>query len=158
MATPRKPKRILPVSPLVSAHAYAKSKGVDAKVMRATLKRVGLAGRFDPDVADKLIADAQAARYQNENPANKESYAEGDRRQKWAKARQEELKLQKIEGALVLRSQVQAEVFDMIRRMRDRLVNIPSRVSGVLAAESDQARIYAYLTQEIQQACEDLSA
>jgi hypothetical protein len=149
---------VLPVSPLVSAHAYAKSKGIDATTMRLALKRVGIVGRFDPELADTLLDGAKAARYKNGEPGKEDSYAEADRRQKWAKARQEELKLQRVEGVLVLRSAVKKEEFDMGRRIRDKMENLPARLSGVLAAESDQARIFAYLTEEIHQALEEIAS
>lgn len=153
------PRKTITIQPLLmSAHGYAKSKGKDVPTMRKALKKVGLSGRFDPHEADKRLEEARKARFSKgtEEPSDT-SYAEADKRHKWAKAKQEELKLQKIEGTLVLRSDVKTEVFDMVRRMRDKMTNIPARVSGVLAAESDQARVFAYLSQEIQQALEDLS-
>jgi regulator of PEP synthase PpsR (kinase-PPPase family) len=144
---------------LVSAHKYAISKGADVQAMRRALKNVGLIGRFDPVEADKRLAEARMARFTNKDQKpSEDSYAEADRRQKWAKAKQEELKLQKIEGTLVLRSVVKTQVFDMIRRARDKMENIPARISGVLAVESDQARIFAYLSHEIHQALEDLAS
>ena len=148
----------LPKSPLVSCNYYAKSKGIDTKTMRRALKAVGLRGRIDPVEADKRLADAKSARTQSEGAGKEDSYAEADRRHKWAKAAQEELKLQKIQGTLVLRTAVKAQTFDMVRRSRDKLQNIPARLSGVLAAESDQARVFEILTREIHQALEDLAS
>lgn len=144
----------LPPSKLVSIARYARARGKDESQCRKELRAVGLRGRIDPDEADKLLS--LASRHAS-NTGAEESYAEADRRQKWAKAKQEELKLARIQGALVLRKSVEARVFENVRRSRDALLNLPARLSGVLAAESDQARIFIVLTQEIQQALEGLA-
>lgn len=68
-----------------------------------------------------------------------------------------ELRLQARSGELVLLSEVEKAVFASNRRARDRMQNIPARVSGILAAESDQAKIFAILTREIHEALEELS-
>jgi hypothetical protein len=43
------------------------------------------------------------------------------------------------------------------RRVRDQLQNTPSRLSGILAAENDQAVIFELLTREIAQPMEGLA-
>lgn len=158
------PPSSVPHKAKVSVNAYAKEKGIATKDMRRKLKMVGIWGRFDPVEADKRLMAAEKPRYQSdagkiggEDMSAENSYAEADRRQKWAKARQEELKLQKIQGMLVFRSAVDQEIFDMIRRARDKFLNIPARLAGILAAESDQARVFEVLTRELHQALEDLA-
>jgi hypothetical protein len=54
----------------------------------------------------------------------------------------------------VLRSEVEKMTFDLIRQTRDAMANIPARVSGILAATSDQSEVFRLLTQEIVQAME----
>lgn len=61
-------------------------------------------------------------------------------------------------GELVLRSVVNRTMFEMARRFRDRTLNVPARLSGILAAERDQARIFELFTEEIRQALEDLAS
>jgi len=68
-----------------------------------------------------------------------------------------ELKVQHRQGELVTRESVEAATFTAIRAARDRLFNIPDRVAGLLAAETDQHKIHAMLTKEIHQMLEDLS-
>ena len=74
-----------------------------------------------------------------------------------ALAKQEELKLKKIEGTLVDRVAVEKAQFQIYRRVRDALQNIPSRISGMLAAEKDQSKIFAMLTKEILQTLKSIS-
>lgn len=68
-----------------------------------------------------------------------------------------ELKLREKTGGLVLREAVEREVFRLFRQARNAMQNIPPRVSGIVAAETDQGNVFAMLTQEIQQALEGLS-
>ena len=74
-----------------------------------------------------------------------------------AQAALEELKLRKETGELVLRSAVEQATFASGRRVRDGLQNLPARLSGIFAAESDQARIFALFSAEIQQVLEGLA-
>jgi hypothetical protein len=155
------PVPVVPKKALVSINAYAKAKGIPTKDMRKKLKMVGLWGRINPLEADRLLELAEKPRYQSSaggaGMTAENSYAEADRREKWAKAQQQELKLQTIQGTLVLRAAADKETFEIIRRARDKFLNIPARLAGILAAESDQARVFEVLTRELHQALEDLS-
>ncbi len=75
-----------------------------------------------------------------------------------AQADMQELKVRQRTGDLVEQEAVRRATFDMVRGARDTLQNIPSRISGVLAAEGDQARVFDLLTREIHQALEGLSS
>ena len=86
------------------------------------------------------------------------SYDEAERREKVAKAQEAELRIAQIQGTLVLREVVEKMQFAQYRRVRDGLQNLPARLGGILAAESDQGKIRAILTQEIMQVLQDLSA
>ena len=68
-----------------------------------------------------------------------------------------ELKVRQRNGELVLRNAVERETFALIRASRDKLLNIPDRTSGLLAAETDQSRIHAVLTKEIHSILTELS-
>ena len=82
---------------------------------------------------------------------------EARRRKETAMAGLRELELRKRKGELVLKESVVKEIFAMFRTARDKMFNIPDRVSGILAAESDQLAIHAILTKEIHQICLELS-
>lgn len=60
-------------------------------------------------------------------------------------------------GKLVSAEKVKKAAFDLARMTRDKLLSIPDRISPVLAAEQDQAKIASTLTAEIRQALEELS-
>lgn len=65
------------------------------------------------------------------------------------------LKKQKLDmqaGTLVLKADVEKEAFDCARQIRDAMLNIPNRVSAILAAEKEESVIDKILTTEIIQA------
>jgi phage terminase Nu1 subunit (DNA packaging protein) len=68
-----------------------------------------------------------------------------------------ELNFRERRGELVERQAVADAEFRMGRQVRDQVLNIPSRVSGVCAAESDQSKIHVLLTRELNQALEALA-
>ena len=68
------------------------------------------------------------------------------------------IKLRKIAGALVPVLQVQQDFFELARRIRDHLLNLPSRLSGPFAAEARQEKIFEVFTEEINQALSELSS
>ncbi|MEO5363840.1 MAG: hypothetical protein H7838_09495 [Magnetococcus sp. DMHC-8] len=60
-------------------------------------------------------------------------------------------------GKLLNAEEVAKEAFALARRVRDRLLNIPSRMASVLASETDSKTIEALLSQELRIALEELS-
>ena len=68
------------------------------------------------------------------------------------------IKLQRIAGELVPVERVQKDFFEMARRVRDGLLNLPPRLSGVFAAESNQEKIFESLTKEIHAVLTELSS
>jgi hypothetical protein len=142
-----------------SITSYAKSKGVTRNVMRLKLRKAGIVGPIDPVDADRLLAEQASARYKPiEDVTEGLSYNEWEKRLKAAKARQEELKLQQIEGTLVLRSVVEKKVFAVGRQVRDKIENLPARLTGIFAAETDQGRLFALFSKEIQECLEGLTS
>lgn len=69
-----------------------------------------------------------------------------------------DLQLQERRGELVNKEAVKKVEFATGRTIRDSLQNIPSRVSGLLAAERDQEKIFVILEREIHQTLTELSA
>ena len=68
-----------------------------------------------------------------------------------------ELKVRQRNGELVEQAVVEKTLFEMVRQSRDLLQNVPSRTSGLLAAETDQAKIHALLTKEIHSTLTELT-
>lgn len=68
-----------------------------------------------------------------------------------------ELKLLERTGELVERAAVADLQFRQGRQIRDAFLNVPDRVAGIVAAETDQHRIHTILTKEILQVLGGLS-
>jgi len=60
-------------------------------------------------------------------------------------------------GTLVSSEDVKQEYFQILRITRDSILNIPDRISSILAAEADAAKVHQILNQELHQALEELS-
>ena len=84
------------------------------------------------------------------------SYSAARARKETALAGLRELQLRERTGELVEVAAVGAAAFRKARVVRDRLQNIPARCSGILAAESDQMKVFEILTREIDEALEGL--
>lgn len=148
-----------PAAKLISVRAYARLRGIDQKDMLKKLKRVGWSGKVDIEKCDKLLADtrrASSAAPAKGGKGGKIPFAEAERRERLAKAKIQELKLGKIQGTLVERDAVRKKLFELQRRNRDAMLNIPSRLAGILAAETNQDAVFKLLTEEIQQALQSL--
>ena len=72
-------------------------------------------------------------------------------------ARIAKLDYEERRGKLLPKDEVEMAAFDMARQVRDRMLNIPSRVSAMLAAETDAARCYQILDNEIREALTGLA-
>ena len=73
------------------------------------------------------------------------------------RARLLEIKAKVEAGRYVDADEVKAAAFNKARVVRDGLLNIPDRLSAVLAAENDPARVHELLAAEIRTALEELS-
>lgn len=71
-------------------------------------------------------------------------------------ARLAKLEFEEKSGRLVAADAVKNEAFRVARIVRDNLLNIPDRVAGELANETNQFKVHQRLTQEIRRALEDL--
>ena len=72
------------------------------------------------------------------------------------KAELERLNYLKRAGELVEVEKVKSETFNLTRKTRDALLNVPSRIASELAAESDPVQIHNILTEAIVRALEEL--
>ena len=68
-----------------------------------------------------------------------------------------QIRLQKIAGELVPVERVAKDWFEVTRRVRDGLLNLPSRLSGVFAAEASQEKIFESFTKEIHAVLHELA-
>ncbi|ALA60199.1 hypothetical protein [Nitrospira moscoviensis] len=142
---------------------YAKSRGITVRQADYQLKKCGIvtSAYFDFDEADRRRAAWTTAGPGNgsagDGSAPVGSLGEAQTRERQAKAALAEIELGRRRGELVERDAVEKEAFRVGRLVRDALMNIPSRLAGILAAESDQRRVYELLDKEIRQALEALA-
>ena len=86
------------------------------------------------------------------------SYEEARRRRETAEANLAEMKQAEMQGTLIRADAVRAAWAAKITGARDALLQIPSRIAPVLAAETDLVRVTALLEDELRQALAELSA
>jgi hypothetical protein len=72
-------------------------------------------------------------------------------------ARLAKIEFEERSGKLVSRDEVEVAAFTRFRTFRDGMLNIPDRVSALLATESDAARVHEILTTEIRKALLEFS-
>ena len=72
-------------------------------------------------------------------------------------ARLAKLEYEEKTGSLIRADAVKNEAFRIARVVRDGILNIPDRIAGDLAAETDQFAIHQKLTAELRKALEGLS-
>jgi hypothetical protein len=73
------------------------------------------------------------------------------------KAAIKKLEYEEKTGKLINAEVVKAAAFDCARRTRDAILNVPDRVSALLAAESREGAVRSLLTAELRSALEELS-
>lgn len=167
----------------LSAKAYAKHRGValpsviaaiSSGRLHASVKRKGRGYHIDPVLADQEWAantdtgsghpahakNRATMPHPSELPDDSDdqpiSYAEARAQHERFKARLAQLELEQREGKLVEADDVKREAFRVARIVRDALLNLPDRVAGELAAETNQFKVHQRLTQEIRRALEDM--
>lgn len=166
-----------------SANAYAKHRGVSLQAVLRAIREGRLttsavqreSGRWDIDVdhADReWLANTDSgqgapahAKHRSQadtrpeitaEPAEQITYAEARAQHERFKARLAQLELETRESKLVAADDVKRESYKVARQVRDALLNIPDRVAGELAAETNQFKVHQRLVAEIRRALEEL--
>lgn len=164
--------------------AYAKHAGISKPAAAEQLKRVGIdyMQPFEFEEADKrreaarhadraafakpiYLAPGESPRDPDEpgvpvgqdEEGKSPAFAHHQAEKEKFKAKLAELDYLERIGKLVEKEKVEAEAFRIGQLVRDAMLNVPSRLAGVLAAETDQRRVHDLLEQEIRQALEALS-
>lgn len=83
--------------------------------------------------------------------------AEIQRRKEHFRAELARLDFEERIKQLVDRTLVEAEAFRIGRLVRDAVLNVPSRLAGILAAENDQRKVHDLLEKELRQCLESLA-
>lgn len=143
----------------MSIRAYARHRGVShASVQKAieTGRITTLAnGQIDPAVADREWE--QNTRYSASRDDDGETFGASQYTKARAVREHYQARLAKIEyeervGSLVSKDEVQVAAFNLGRQARDAMLNIPGRLAAQLAAETDEAKCYEFLDNEIRKA------
>lgn len=161
--------------------AYAKHAGISKQAAGEQLRRVGIdyLQTFDFGDADcrreamrhadrapfakpiYVDPDPSADPDDDENPdpptGKTAAFAEVQTRKEYYRAELARLQFEEAIGKLVEKELVEAEAFRVGRLVRDAVLNVPSRLAGILAAETDQRRVHDLLEQELRQALEALA-
>jgi hypothetical protein len=87
------------------------------------------------------------------------SIDEGQRLRVWLRAKRERIELERMEGKLVNRAEVEAAAFERARAERDALLNLPARIAPIFAADFgiDSRKLFLALEQHIRQFLEERS-
>ncbi|MBI4910969.1 MAG: hypothetical protein HY820_45585 [Acidobacteria bacterium] len=158
---------------LISQRAYAKHRGVSLAAVQKAIKagriRTTADGKIDAAQAD---ADWERNTGPRRHPGKAASspalpksappaaepmpggldYARARAVRENYMARLAKIDFEERSGKLVSRDEVQVAAFNKFRTFRDGMLNIPDRVSAMLAAESDASRVHGSLTTEIRKA------
>ena len=114
---------------------------------------------FDPTLAKQRLEDLKREKVdaESENTSKKLDYHQARMLSTLYEARLKKLDYEKKLGKLIDADQVKKEQFKLGRMVRDRILNIPNRVSDQLAAITDAHEIHVFLTKEMTEALQDLA-
>lgn len=90
-------------------------------------------------------------------PSDQADYLAARAKREGFQAKTAELEYLKAIGELVPSGEAREVAFRRYRTLRDKMLNIPERVSSVIAAERDPARVHKVLTDEIKRVLHELS-
>lgn len=166
---------------LMTQAEYAKHRGVSGVAVHKAVKAGRIStidGKIDPHVADIQWEKNTRARVAPPKPGNvseagasaspsagpdsppdgkTEDYWDARSRRETAEAAIAEMKEAEMRGLLIRADAVRSALATRISATRDALLQIPSRLAPVLAAESDMERVIEILEAELRQALSQLS-
>jgi hypothetical protein len=140
----------------VSIHSYARHRGVSHTAVQKAIAAGRITTLRDGSI-DPAVADAEWERntlYPQAGSGSAE-FSRARTVHEQYRARLAKLAYEEKVGTLVSKAEVQTAAFNEYRRFRDRMLGIPDRVSAILAAESDAAKVYETLAIEIRKALND---
>ena len=90
-------------------------------------------------------------------PSKDPAIAKSQAKKEEFRAKLVELEYEERVGTLVRKDAVEEEAFRVGRLVRDAVLNVPARLAGILAAETDQRKAHDLLEAELRQALESLA-
>jgi len=92
----------------------------------------------------------------DERPSKSPAFAQHQAKKEKFRAKLAELDFLERSGDLVRKALVEQDAFRLGRQIRDAILNVPARLAGILAAETDQRAVHDLLEKELRQALEAL--
>ena len=151
---------------LISRAEYARRKGVAARTIGKYCQRKIIPlhdNLIDPEEADRELAKilimplgsgrvrANGMSCESSNGERLiNSYSEARTAEKQLRVELLELDLQLKKGEMVLTKDVELAAFNAARETRDRMLNIPDRISAIVAAESDEIKVRDIIIEQIE--------
>jgi hypothetical protein len=155
----------------MSLRQYSKHRGVALSAVQKAIATNRITtlpdGKIDPAVADvewetntRTYAPAITARSQEDDDGGgfgANQYTKARAVREHYQARLAKPDYEERVGKLVSKDEVQIAAFNKFRQFRDHLLNIPDRLSALLAAESEAPVVFEVLAKEIRKALNDFS-
>ncbi len=162
-----------PAEGFISVEDYARKKGITKIAMYEKIKAGKLEGCYVRDQRDRINLDEakcdealshpsvreqmnQKTIKDAESPDNEQHQAKGYQKARTGnemiKFELARLELEEKKGSLVSADKVKKEQFLFARSIRDQLLNIPDRISALLAAEFDERSCHKMLLDQIRDA------
>jgi hypothetical protein len=166
----------------MSITEYARHRGCELRAVQFAVERGRITrnddGTIDSDAADQQWeenTDHSQARY-GPKPRSRPSHRDGRARGVSAddarpgvsfhnaraareiyEARLKKLSFEQKQGNLLPRAEVEAATQNIFQVFREAMLNVPNRVAGLLAAESDPLKVHELLESEIRAALQEFA-
>ncbi len=156
---------------LLGYREYAKHRGVSHAAVQRAIDAERISVIVLPDGTKKINPETADVEWVNNTDESQKphttharsgapemyTYAEARAVRANYEAKLLKLKYEKETAKLVDSEEMKSKIFQAVRTTRDAIMNIPDRISGILAAEGDQYQIHNILARELRQALEELS-
>lgn len=140
----------------LSLRAFGRLLGVSVQAIRKGIRSgrlrlsLGKTSTGQPCVVDIELAKAEwTSKGQAGDVISATTLVEAQRHATLERARKLRMENEVTEGRLVAVGQVAKEAFESARIIREAFLNLPARLAGELAAETDAAKIHLRLEREI---------
>lgn len=127
----------------------------DAVLDNPTVKQqMSLERKQEAEKTIKEMSEAQKAELVEKvtEQKKKASYTEARTGNEFIKLQMAKLQLEEKKGTLVSAAQVEEDVYQMARVLREQILSVPDRVASQFAAERDDRKIHRELMNELRQA------
>jgi hypothetical protein len=155
----------------MSQRAYARRRGVSVRAVQKAVETARIStlpdGQIDSDVADvewaqntRQSAPPGAKRGQQDDEIDSfgaSQYNKARAVREHYQARLAKLEYEEKVAKLIAADEVKVAAFNLFRRYRDHMLNLPDRLAAILAAESESAKCYEILALEIRKALSEFA-